>query len=137
MNSLNPSFLSIDQVQGQYLGKGNVDNKNIKINQGQESFSSILDKAQELSKNNEPLKFSKHATARLNDRNIEISKQQLERLNLGKIQAGEKGISESLILVDSLAFIVNVPNNTVVTAMNQDDSSDSKVFTNIDGAVIA
>lgn len=137
MNSFNPSFLSIDQVQGQYLGKEKTVNSSPKINSGQESFSSILDKAQELSKRNEPLKFSKHATARLNDRNIEISKDQLERLNQGKIQAGEKGINESLILVDSLAFIVNIPNNTVVTAMNQEDSSDSKVFTNIDGAVIA
>ncbi|SHI15534.1 flagellar operon protein [Butyrivibrio fibrisolvens DSM 3071] len=137
MNSLNPSFLSIDQVQGQYLGKDKVSKPNVQIGEGKESFASILDKAQELKKLNEPLKFSKHAAARLSDRNIEITKQQLERLNQGKIQAGEKGISESLILVDSLAFIVNVPNNTVVTAMNQNDKSDSKVFTNIDGAVIA
>lgn len=137
MNNFNPSFLSIDQVQGQYLNKDKVTKKNVQIVEGQESFSSILDKAQELAKRNEPLKFSKHASARLSDRNIEISKEQLERLNQGKIQAGEKGISESLILVDSLAFIVNVPNNTVVTAMNQDDRSESKVFTNIDGAVIA
>ena len=36
-------------------------------------------------------------------------------------------------MVDNLAFIVNVKNNTVVTALG--DSSDS-VFTNIDGAVI-
>ena len=123
MNSFNPSFLSIDQVQGQYLNKEKVSKQDVRINQGQESFSSILDKAQELAKNNEPLKFSKHAAARLSDRNIEISSEQLERLNQGKIQAGEKGISESLILVDSLAFIVNVPNNTVVTAMNQNHRS--------------
>lgn len=137
MNNFNPSFLSIDQVQGQYLNKDKVTKKNVQINEGQESFSSILDKAQELAKRNEPLKFSKHAAARLSDRNIEITKGQLERLNQGKIQAGEKGINESLILVDSLAFIVNVPNNTVVTAMNQNDRSEAKVFTNIDGAVIA
>ena len=137
MNSFNPSFLSIESVQGQYLGKEKTGKIQPQINGSGESFSSILDKAKELAKRNEPLKFSKHATARLNDRNIEISKDQLERLNQGKIQAGEKGINESLILVDSLAFIVNIPNNTVVTAMNQEDSSDSKVFTNIDGAVIA
>lgn len=137
MNSFNPSFLSIDQVQGQYLNKEKITKPVSGGKEAQESFSSILDKAQEQARNSEPLKFSKHAAARLSDRNIEISSEQLERLNQGKIQAGEKGISESLILVDSLAFIVNVPNNTVVTAMNQEDSSDSKVFTNIDGAVIA
>ena len=46
-----------------------------------------------------------------------------------------KGIKESLMIMDKLAFIVNVPSSTVVTAL---DSSASKeqVFTNIDGAVI-
>ena len=38
--------------------------------------------------------------------------------------------------VDSLAFIVNVPSRTVVTAMDQNES-ENNVFTNIDGAVIA
>ena len=49
--------------------------------------------------------------------------------------AGDKGINESLVLVDSLAFIVNVPNKTVVTAMDQTET-DTNIFTNIDGAVI-
>ncbi|MBE5851669.1 MAG: flagellar protein, partial [Lachnospiraceae bacterium] len=33
------------------------------------------------------------------------------------------------------AFIVNVPSNTVVTAMEQSETQDN-IFTNIDGAVI-
>ena len=40
-----------------------------------------------------------------------------------------------LVLVDSLAFIVNVPSKTVVTAMDQTETQ-SNIFTNIDGAVI-
>ena len=39
------------------------------------------------------------------------------------------------MIVDQLAFIVNVPNSTVVTAMKQAEA-DENVFTNIDGAVI-
>ena len=39
------------------------------------------------------------------------------------------------MLVDDLAFIVNVKNNTVITAMDQAETGES-VFTNIDGAVI-
>ncbi len=73
---------------------------------------------------------------RLSLRNIELTQDQMQRLNQGKIEAGEKGIKDSLILVDQLAFIVNVPNNTVVTAMDQTENK-SNVFTNIDGAVIA
>ena len=60
----------------------------------------------------------------------------MARLEHGKIEASEKGIKDSLILIDQLAFIVNVPNNTVVTAMDQTENK-SNVFTNIDGAVIA
>ena len=36
--------------------------------------------------------------------------------------------------MDNLAFIVNVKNNMVVTALEQNE--DNNVFTNIDGAVI-
>ena len=50
-------------------------------------------------------------------------------------QAHAKGIKDSLVLVDSLAFIVNVPSKTVVTAMDQTETQ-SNIFTNIDGAVI-
>ena len=81
------------------------------------------------------LRFSKHASLRLSDRNIELSDGQLERLTSGTQRAGEKGINESLVIMDEMAFIVNVKNNTVITAMNQSEA-DENVFTNIDGAVI-
>ena len=81
------------------------------------------------------LKFSKHALGRLNDRNIELSEGQLERLNEGAQRAEQKGIRDSLVIVDELAFIVNVPNQTVVTAMDSTETNNN-VFTNINGAVI-
>ncbi len=40
-----------------------------------------------------------------------------------------------MVVVDELAFIVNIPNKTVVTAMNRSETEDN-VFTNINGAVI-
>jgi len=79
------------------------------------------------------LKFSKHAYERLASRNIDMTDEQLIRLEEGAKKAQEKGIKESLVLVDNLAFIVSITNNTVITAVDDDDS---KVFTNIDGAVI-
>lgn len=81
----------------------------------------------------EQLTFSKHANLRLQSRNIDLSKAQIERLNDGVRIAKEKGINDSLVMMDDMAFIVNVPNNTVVTALGD---SDNKVITNIDGAVI-
>jgi flagellar operon protein len=139
----NRQYMSIGQVQDQYLNPKvpKTGQKNTEIPSGEESFASILNKVRESADNNgrtsnEPVKFSKHAANRLELRNIELTQDQLTRLNEGKRQAGEKGIKDSLILVDQLAFIVNVPNNTVVTAMDQTEN-DSNIFTNIDGAVIA
>jgi flagellar operon protein len=122
-------FQSIEQVTDTYLKKGIKDNSQ----SAEISFDEVLRaKQQEL----DPLKFSKHAVGRLNDRGISLSEDQTKRLEDGVSKAGEKGINESLVLVDSLAFIVNVPNKTVVTAMDQSDTG-SNIFTNIDGAVIA
>ena len=130
MNIQNNQFLSIEQLKDQYLST-KVKNAGKSIPNGL-SFGDIL--SQKTSVSTE-LKFSKHASNRLFDRNIELTEEQLERLNEGATKAGEKGIRESLVIVDQLAFIVNVPNNTVVTAMDQTET-DENVFTNIDGAVI-
>ena len=93
------------------------------------SFEDVLRQKQK------PLKFSKHATQRLSQRNINLSDEQNVRLTNGVTEAEKKGVNESLVLVDNLAFIVNVPNKTVVTAMDQEETN-ANVFTNIDGAVI-
>lgn len=130
MNIQNNQFLSIEQLKDQYLSSP-VKNTGKPIQSGlsfQEIFSQKTTESAEL-------KFSKHASNRLFDRNIELTKEQLERLNEGATKAGEKGIRESLVIVDQLAFIVNVPNNTVITAMDQTETNEN-VFTNIDGAVI-
>lgn len=131
MNKIGNQFTSIQQVTEQFLGKTGsaVSKETSKV-----SFEDILKQKQEVSAS-DTLKFSKHAAMRLEDRNINLSKDQSERLEAGVLKASEKGIQESLVMVDSLAFIVNVPNKTVVTAMDQGES-DQNVFTNIDGAVI-
>ena len=134
-------FFSIGQVQDQYLNpntpKTGKDKESLPV--GENSFASILNKAKEsadITNSEGAVKFSKHAMNRLSLRNIELTSDQMERLSQGRIEAGEKGIKDSLILVDQLAFIVNVPSGTVVTAMDQTENK-SNVFTNIDGAVIA
>lgn len=81
------------------------------------------------------LKFSNHAIARLQKRNIDVSMDALDRINNAFSKAEEKGARESLIMVDDLAFIVSVKNKTVVTAMDRPSMRD-QVITNIDSAVI-
>lgn len=136
-NPISAQFSSIEQISNQYLSSKPVKNQNVSSDI---SFEQILKNKQAGENNlqvleNSNLKFSKHATMRLTDRNISLTQEMNRRLENGVEQASEKGIHESLVLVDSLAFIVNVPNRTVVTAMNQKETINN-VFTNIDGAVI-
>ncbi|MCX7922379.1 MAG: flagellar biosynthesis protein [Clostridia bacterium] len=102
------------------------------INQ-QDDFDKILK-----SKINENtgLKFSKHAELRLKARNINLTENQKEKINEAVSRAEGKGVKESLVLMDNLAFVVNVKNKTVITAVSSNELKDN-VFTNIDGAVFA
>ncbi|MCL2216335.1 MAG: flagellar protein [Defluviitaleaceae bacterium] len=92
------------------------------------SFRDILD-----SKIETPVHFSKHAALRLSDRNISLTGEQIDRVAEGIGKAGEKGIRDSLVLVDDVALVVNVKSRMVITALNQ---AVDNVFSNIDGAVI-
>jgi flagellar operon protein len=76
--------------------------------------------------------FSKHAALRLDSRDIKLSEDQITRLGAAIGKAQEKGIRDSLVLMDDVALVVNVRSRTVITAMNRQDN----VFSNIDGAVI-
>ena len=97
---------------------------------GQADFANILK-----SKVDE-LKFSAHAQSRLKSRNIAMTPQVMEKLSKAVSGAQSKGAKNSLVLLADMAFIVNVPNRTVVTAMDGESIRDN-VFTNIDSAVIA
>lgn len=131
MNRVNHPFTSIEQVTDRFFVQKNQGGAKGKA---EVSFEEILKQKQGLTKPAE-LKFSKHASMRLENRNINLTDEQNIRLESGVQKASEKGINESLVIVDSLAFIVNVPNKTVVTAMDQREAADN-IFTNIDGAVI-
>ena len=126
------NFLSIEQVKDQYLNQKKTVTTPVTPSI---SFNDIL-KAKSLeTADKSELRFYKHAANRLIDRNSSLSDEQKQRLTDATVKAGEKGIKESLVLMDSLAFVVNIPNNTVITALDKSET-DLNVFTNIDGAVI-
>ncbi len=102
--------------------------------QPKKSFEQVLNESIESPQQSGGVKFSKHASDRLISRNIDLSDGLLSRLQDGVSKASSKGINESLVMVDDVAFIVNIRNNTVITAVSD---MDEQVFTNIDGAVIA
>lgn len=95
-------------------------------------FDSVL--KQKLAESGE-LKFSKHAELRLQSRNISLTQAQKDKMKEAVEKAESKGVRDSLVLMDNLAFVVNVRNRTVITAASSSDLKEN-VFTNIDGAVI-
>ncbi|MBQ8982878.1 MAG: flagellar protein [Lachnospiraceae bacterium] len=134
MNQIGTTGLSIDRIAGEYLKQ----TPSVKqAGTGTVSFEQILQDTRLQGSDGQAsgVTFSKHANDRLDQRHIELNEAQMKRLNEGVEQARSKNINESLVMLDDLAFIVNVKNNTVVTALEQ-DSDDGHVFTNIDGAVI-
>ncbi len=129
MQRLQQNYTSIDSMRNQ------LPKRSPKADHSQQpelSFQDVFRSEKKKSVDN--LRFSKHANERLATRNIHLSAEQMERLENGTTKAREKGIRESLVLVDDLAFIVNIKNNTVITAVG---STADSIFTNIDGAVIS
>ena len=96
------------------------------------SFGQILN--EQLQQKSEVV-FSRHATERLAQRNIRLTSQEVSRINQGLDKAAQKGIKETLIMMDNRAFIASVNNKTIITAA-VDEQLKENVFTNIDGAVI-
>ncbi|MGN0437922.1 MAG: TIGR02530 family flagellar biosynthesis protein [Lachnospiraceae bacterium] len=136
MDFVQSSFVSMDQAAFSYLNHTKKDAKSKDTTNNQVvSFQEVLQKKKDVANNQSDLVFSKHANERLLSRNINLNEEQMVRLNQGVLKAREKSINESLVMMDNIAFIVNVKNNTVVTAMDQ-ETNDNNVFTNIDGAVI-
>ncbi|MGE5409512.1 MAG: TIGR02530 family flagellar biosynthesis protein [Clostridiales bacterium] len=99
-----------------------------RVKTGPSGFDSIF--KEELEK----VKFSSHAAKRLEARNIHLTETELGKLQNAVERAEQKGAKDSLVMMDKTAFIVNVPNKTVVTAMQVEEGSEN-IFTNIDSVV--
>jgi flagellar operon protein len=80
--------------------------------------------------------FSKHSELRMQQRNINISLSQAQRLVSAINVAKTKGIKDGLIILDDYAMVTNIPKRTVITVTKKENSSEN-VFTNINGAIIA
>ncbi len=135
---LYPNVTSLPGQQG--VGEGRI-NKQDQAVKGE--FDQILDKASSLPKADgkdlgqvrAPLKFSAHATQRLNERKIQLDQATMAKVNEAVDKAAAKGLEDTLILTPNSALIVNVGNRTVITAMDRGQLQ-GNVFTNIDGAVV-
>lgn len=95
-------------------------------------FASMM---QERIQQTEGVQFSKHAENRIKQRGINMSEDVMADLNLAVEKARAKGAKDTVIIGSEGAFIVNVPNNIVVTTISEQEMKNN-IFTNIDSAVL-
>ncbi|NJD02754.1 MAG: flagellar biosynthesis protein [Ruminiclostridium sp.] len=124
----------ISNYKNNIRGMGSVPSINTQrpVVQQNTGFENVLKKTID---EKDGLKFSKHAELRLQTRNINLTAAQKEKMSAAVAMAEAKGVKDSLVLMDNLAFVVNIRNKTVITAANNSELKEN-VFTNIDGAVI-
>src|SRR5690625_5785066 len=77
------------------------------------SFQSFLKEAQ----TEQPLKISKHAQKRLDERNIHINETEWTNIQAKMIEAKNKGITDSAIVLKDAILVASTKNNTIVTVM--------------------
>ena len=82
------------------------------------------------------VRFSNHAQKRLQSREINLSSENVNRLSEAIDKAEKRGGKSSLVMVDDLAFIVNIQERLVVTALDAGHRGEG-VFTQIDSVVFA
>lgn len=76
------------------------------------------------------LRYSSHASQRIESRGIQLSESQELRLASGVDALRAKGVRDGLVVVDELRFVVSAQNKTVITVMSD---RDREVYTNIQG----
>lgn len=120
--------IQIKRLESQIISSSQ---KNIQ-KKSNKNFQEVLRNAQ---KNSGEIKFSKHALNRMDNRNIKLDSNEMDRLKNGFDKAEEKGVKDALILMGDKAFIASIKNKTIITTVSQEQLKNN-VFTNIDGAVI-
>jgi flagellar operon protein len=117
----------------------NVDSTN-KLAKGETSeFKSLLDSNLEqqapISDAPKGLNLSTHAMRRLQERNLSIDKEEYTKILSAIDKLKLKGGQDSLVITSKAAYIVDVPKNMIVTAIDKDSIGDN-VFTKIDSTIL-
>ena len=118
-----------------------VDTTN-KLAKGETSeFKSLLDnnleqsEQSQISESPKGLHLSTHAMRRLQERNLSIDKEEYSKILSAIDKLKLKGGQDSLVITSKAAYIIDVPKNTIVTAIDKDSIGDN-VFTKIDSTIL-
>ena len=104
-----------------------------KLEKGKSSeFGELVQK--EIDRKEDGINISTHAAKRLKERNIEVNSDEFYKLKEAMDKLKEKGGRESLIITNTGAYIVDVKNSTIVTAIDKENIRDN-IFTKIDSTI--
>jgi flagellar operon protein len=81
------------------------------------------------------ISLSVHAAKRLQERNLQMDSDEFFKLKGAIDKLKTKGGQDSLIITNKAAYIVDVANNKIVTAIDKDNMAEN-VFTKIDSTLI-
>ena len=81
------------------------------------------------------INLSVHAAKRLQERSLDMDRAEFLKLKGAMDKLRAKGGRDSLVITDKAAYIVDVPGNKVVTAIDK-GSIQENVFTKIDSTVV-
>ena len=97
-----------------------------------DDFAKLLN----LKENNAPseITLSQHAQKRIEQRSINMDSSEFAKLKLALQSLENKGGRESLVVTDKAAYIMDVANKKIITAMNKQELQEN-VFTKIDSTV--
>jgi flagellar operon protein len=131
-DGINGNYYRLNDAIIRQTERLNNTNQNQTVNDAQKTETSFKDLLDQQIKNT--VTFTKHASIRKEQRNIEVSDSDLEKLGNACDKAQEKGIGNALIMMDDSAFIVNAADKRVITVMDKNEMK-NKLFNDIDGAV--
>lgn len=140
-----PSSAGISNPSSNSIAKQNIidKNKTNSINSTEKDFLKVLQdseqkKAKTLDQQNDPDStspvFSSHALKRIQERSISMDGPEFTKLKLALQKLENKGGQDSLVITDKAAYILDVGNKKVVTAMNKKELAEN-VFTKIDSTI--
>ena len=128
----------LDRIRADRIGPPllppNQAQQQVQAPEGKTSFADHLRKATE--DLGSQVQFSGHAMQRAERRGIDLSAEQLGRIDKALDSVAAKGGRKALVMLDDLALIVGVDRRTVITMVDGEGLRDN-VFTAIDAAVIA
>lgn len=113
----------------------NVDNSNKLPKNDVSEFKNLLESMQgENAPLTDGVKLSGHAAQRLQERKIDFDGNEYLKVKEAIGMLSQKGGKNSLVITEKAAYIVDVNNNKVVTAVDKSSMSEN-VFTKIDSTV--